>query len=746
MAEPATWCIDFAYAEQGCLFVFGWFVEPGPGFQGLLLNLNGKHVDLARNVIRTSRPDVATPGRTRRPNNDYGLLIAAEIGPDLVPGAPIELWVILPDGSVEPIGAEASDNRDRFVHFARANLLPLLHLLGNVPDAQRPRLSAIAERVRAPTDAAAIAATDPFLVSLICLPFPDVLLVLGRIQEPRRNLAPIELFFDDSPARRRLRLIPGADGSAQFLLLAEIAPAFSPSRLIVAQRAPSGRHALSFAHSDIRQGLPALDAMLMSLDLDTQFAVLEDLTDLIITRPAPPDLPNLRRLWLERTDLLPNRLERAFPPVRFVIDQARQVGPHGVFLTGWRALASVGIRSIVFRAPFLPPFDLGAAWVADPRHDVWTLLGKEGVRAETDELGFTCYVPVGLAEPGGCLIAITAEDDTTWRVRLDITPTPDDPMTLIRAILSGFPESHRALRRLLDHHIGPAIGALWQASQRQPPEVTRLAFGPEPEAPRASLVVPIWGRWDFIEFQLAEFANDPAMRGQELIYVIDDPSIYDAIRVMAPDLFGCYQVPFTLLYAARNMGFGPASNLGAAAARGEFLLLLNSDVLPAEPGWLPALIAAHRAHAAGAVGPRLLYEDGSLQHGGMRFLRLALWDGLWVNDHPLKGQPPPEETETRACPALTGACLLLRAELFQALGGLSEDYIVGDFEDSDLCLRLLDAGYVNYYVPSVSLYHLERQSQAEGGASPWRGNLTLYNCWLHNSRWDETIAALEADA
>ena len=747
MADAATWCIDFAYAEQGCLFVFGWFAEPGPSFQGLLLNFGGQQFDLGRNVIRTSRPDVVTQSRARRPNHDYGVLIAAEIGPELTPETPIELWFVLANGAVEPIGAEASGNRDRFIHFARANLLSLLNLLANVPENQRPRLAAIADRARAPTDTAAIAASDPFVVTLIALPTPDLLLVLGRLHEPHRNLAPIEIFFDDSPIRRRLRLLPGPDGTMQFLAMAEIAPALSPNRFIVAQRVPTGRHAMGFNHGDIRVGLPALDALLLPLDLDTQFAILEDLADLMALRPATPDLPALRRIWLDRADLLPTRLERAAPPLQCVIDQAWQIGPHGVFLSGWRSFGAVPIRSVVLRAPFLPPFDLAANWVADPRHDVWSLLTREGLAPETDELGFTCYVPLALPDPLGALIVITAADGTTWRLRLDITPTPDAPLTAIRAILSSFPETHRALRRLLDHHIGPAIGALWQSRRQAPAQPARLAFGPPPDHPAVSLVVPIWGRWDFIEFQLAEFANDPAMRGQELIYVIDDPSIYDLVRVAAPDLFGCYQLPFTLVYAARNQGFGAATNLGAADARGEYLLLLNSDVLPTAPGWLPALTAAHRAHhRTGAIGPRLLYEDGSLQHGGMRFYRLSAWAGLWVNDHPLKGQPPPEETATRACPALTGACLLMRTELFHALGGLSEDYIVGDFEDSDLCLRLLGAGYTNYYVPSVSLYHLERQSQAAADLSPWRGNLTLYNCWLHNSRWDDAILALAPDA
>jgi GT2 family glycosyltransferase len=741
-----SWCIDFAYVEQGCLFVFGWFVEPGPGFQGLLLHLNGRHVDLARNVIRVPRPDVPSSVKARRSTHDHGLIVAVEVGPEIAAGDPIELWVVLPDGSVQQIAGETSGNQARFVHFARGNLLALLHLLGAVPEAQRAHLTAIADRARTPAEAMELAAADPFTIALICAPLPDLLVVLGRIAEPRRTPAPMELLLGETQARRRLRLMPGPDGTADFLILAEIGGAVQADRYVISQRQVNGRHGVAFAREDVRRGMAALDALLLPLPLDTQLAVLEELTDLFTTRAETDaaDTARLRRMWLERVDRLPARIECADPPTRVVLDQARQVGPHGVFLVGWTVHDPDYVRSISFRAPGIASYDLPPVWVADQRHDVWTALRAEGARVDTDELGFTCYVPVGLADTTGCTLAVTLIDGTVLRMRVDIAPTPDEPLELIKRILGTFPQTHRQLRTLLDHHIGPAVGALWSGRRSIASEPAIIQFGPRPEAPEVSIVVPIYGRQDFIEFQLAQFANDPAMIGQELIYVIDDPSLYDAVRVAAIDLYGCYAVPFTLVYGHRNGGFAVATNLGAAQARGTFLLLLNSDVLPRDPGWLAALVTAHRLHDAGAVGPKLLYEDGSIQHAGMKFYRLPVWGNLWVNDHPLKGQPNSPATETIPCNALTGACLLLRTALFRDLGGLSEDYIIGDFEDSDLCLRLLQEGKQNYLVPSVELYHLERQSQNMIGTSDWRTNLTLYNCWLHDQRWDADITLLEA--
>ena len=568
MAETAPWCIDFAYVEQGCLFVFGWLVESGPGFQGLLLHLGGRHVDLAHNVIRVPRPDVVPAARMRRAQHDFGLIVAAEIGPELKPGDMAELWVVLPDGSVQQIEGEVSGNQARFVHFARGNLLPLLHLLGAVPEPQRPQLAAIAARARAPAETAEVAASDPFTVMVICAPAPETVLVLGRIAEPRRHPAPLELLANETPARRKLRLMPQADGTALFLLLAELGSAVQPDQYVVSQRQPSGRHRAAFPREDVPRGMPALDALLLPVDLETQMVVLEDLADALAPRGESRDLQRLRRLWLERVDRLPARIERASPMLRVVLDQARQVGPQGVFLVGWAVYDPDQVRSISFRAPGLPPYELPPVWVADQRADVWRSLTAEGARIETDELGFTCYVPVALTQTVGCVLAVTLMDGAVLRMRIDVTPTPDEPMELIQRILTGVPQTHRALGVLLDRHVGPAIGALWAGRRRSTRAPTALLFGPQPAQPETTIVVPVHGRHDFIEHQLAQFADDPGLRGQEIVYVIDDPTIYDEVRIGAADLWGCYQVPFCLLYGQRNGGFSAATNLGAARARG----------------------------------------------------------------------------------------------------------------------------------------------------------------------------------
>jgi GT2 family glycosyltransferase len=239
---------------------------------------------------------------------------------------------------------------------------------------------------------------------------------------------------------------------------------------------------------------------------------------------------------------------------------------------------------------------------------------------------------------------------------------------------------------------------------------------------------------------LAKFAELDFWGRCELIYVVDDPDIFEPARRLAAELARFYRLPLLLAYGQRNAGYAGACNLGAGLARAAHLLLLNSDVLPDRPGWLGALLAAYRGlPAPGVVAPRLLFEDGGIQHAGMRLVQQP--GGLWANTHPGKGLPDSGSGPARECDVLSGACLLIARRLYQQVGGLSEDYILGDFEDSDLCLALRRLGRRNWLLPAVALYHLERQSQNAIGDAAWRTGLTLYNAWRHSRRWAADLAA-----
>jgi GT2 family glycosyltransferase len=262
-------------------------------------------------------------------------------------------------------------------------------------------------------------------------------------------------------------------------------------------------------------------------------------------------------------------------------------------------------------------------------------------------------------------------------------------------------------------------------------------FGVVPEAAEVSIVVPLYRRVDLIEHQLAQFANDPGMLAAELIYVLDSPELASELLPRVAQLHDLYRVPFRLATLSRNGGFAVASNRGAALAGGRLLLLLNSDVLPARPGWLAELTTAFdEVPEAGAVAPKLLYDDGSIQHAGLEFRPNPASGGIELA-HSFKGLHGgfADANERRPSPALSGACLLLERELYDELGGFSADYVKGGYEDADLCMRIQERGLETSYVPEVELFHLEGRSYVPAATDM----SNRFNAWLFDQRWAERL-------
>ncbi len=185
-----------------------------------------------------------------------------------------------------------------------------------------------------------------------------------------------------------------------------------------------------------------------------------------------------------------------------------------------------------------------------------------------------------------------------------------------------------------------------------------------------------------------------------------------------------------------NRGFGAACNQGAASAAGRYLLFINPDCrMPA--GGLARLTALLERHPeVGAVGPLILNPDGSEQRGCRRHLpdpKRALMRalnlhgpgrdgrvaGFDLTGTPLPAGPVPVE-------AISGACLLVRRELFERLGGWDEGYFL-HCEDLDLCMRLKQAGQQVLFVPDVTVTH------AQGASSRRRPVFVLWH--KHRGMW-----------
>jgi GT2 family glycosyltransferase len=296
---------------------------------------------------------------------------------------------------------------------------------------------------------------------------------------------------------------------------------------------------------------------------------------------------------------------------------------------------------------------------------------------------------------------------------------------------------------LMDRCIGPAAARLHAQTRAARGSAGVVHIGVPVRRPAVSVIIPLYRNLGFLRFQLAAFAADPALRGAELIYVLDSPEQDAEAEHLLRGLHVLHDLPLSLVVMPGNHGYAAANNAAAHHARAPLLLLLNSDVVPARPGWLAPMRAAVAVAGVAASGPKLLFDDGSIQHAGLYFTRGG--DGTWFNAHYHKGMPGrwPAAQRARRVPGVTGAALLVRRAAFEQAGGVCEDYIIGDYEDSDLCLRLRAAGNHIAYVPQAELFHFERRS-IRLNAGYTRTLAAQYNRRLHHVRWDGAIAGLMA--
>ena len=327
--------------------------------------------------------------------------------------------------------------------------------------------------------------------------------------------------------------------------------------------------------------------------------------------------------------------------------------------------------------------------------------------------------------------------------RHSLVPTlqPADPVAARAAALRAIPAQH-VDRSVLARILSPVIANLHEQARARIGRPAIQTIGTPLARPKVSVIIPLYRNLEFLRFQIAAFASDSWFRANaELIYVLDSPEQAQEVEHLLGGLHLVYGLPVILVVMERNSGYARANNAGASVARSDVLALVNSDVIPVSPGWLERMAARlNGRRRIGAVGPKLLFEDGSIQHAGMHFAQDHR--GYWLNQHFHKGMPRDyaPACEERIVPAVTGACIVTPKSVFDAVGGFTEDYVVGDYEDSDLCLKITMTERKIAYLPDIELYHLERRSMSLN-AEYMRGIAWQYNCALHTERWRDLMTA-----
>lgn len=177
----------------------------------------------------------------------------------------------------------------------------------------------------------------------------------------------------------------------------------------------------------------------------------------------------------------------------------------------------------------------------------------------------------------------------------------------------------------------------------------------------------------------------------------------------------------TIIRDEGEFNFSRISNAGSRVAKSDYLIFLNNDIVVDDPAWAQSMLNHARQPLTGAVGMKLLYRSGRIQHvgavAGLTGIVGHIDAGLKRNEAGLFDRNGLDHQMS----AVTGACLMIRKDLFQQMGGFDEESFPVEYNDIDLCYRLLSRGYRNVVVCSHAITHLESRSRGKTPVNAYSG-------------------------
>ncbi len=261
---------------------------------------------------------------------------------------------------------------------------------------------------------------------------------------------------------------------------------------------------------------------------------------------------------------------------------------------------------------------------------------------------------------------------------------------------------------------------------------------PEP-LPEVTAIVPTRDHPDLLEACVAgllEQTDYPALR----LCVIDNGSRGERALRLLERLERTPRVRVLRIDAPFN--FSALNNAAVAGTASPLLAFVNDDILVVEPGWLKAMAALALRADVGAVGAKLFYPDGRIQHAGI-VLGLGPHG---VAGHEFRGSPGdapgPQHrlTVAREVSAVTAACMVVGRERFLAVGGFDEGALPVAFNDVDLCLKLGARGWRTLWTPQARLMHLESASRGSDREAEAAERLAR-EARVMRERWGTRLAA-----
>ena len=231
------------------------------------------------------------------------------------------------------------------------------------------------------------------------------------------------------------------------------------------------------------------------------------------------------------------------------------------------------------------------------------------------------------------------------------------------------------------------------------------------------------------------------------VIVVDNASWDDSAQMVEAEF-----PQAALIRLSANLGFAAACNRGMGRAAGEFIILLNPDTELAEDAFSPMVAYCRQNPAVGILGPKLLNSDGSLQlscrhfpsHLTSLFNRQSVLTRLFPGNPFSRRYLMTDWAHDRIAPVdwLSGACLLLRREMVERIGGMDEGFFMY-IEDVDLCYRAHQAGYEVVYFPPVAVtHHIGKSTETMPNRSILQWHRSMWRYYRKHMRGNLLLDAL----
>jgi len=252
---------------------------------------------------------------------------------------------------------------------------------------------------------------------------------------------------------------------------------------------------------------------------------------------------------------------------------------------------------------------------------------------------------------------------------------------------------------------------------RQSDDADRSGQGRGCASPTISIVIPFKDKVPLLKACVDSILEQTTYDRYEVILVSNNSEETETYRYVENLLRSHEQ--FSSLEINEPFNFSRLNNRAVEDAKGDYLLFLNNDTEIRTATWLETLVGYAQLPLAGAVGAKMVFPDGRIQHTGITLgVMGAAWNSFWNAEREHLGYFH-NLVLARNCSAVSAACLLVSREKFFKVEGFNEELAVG-FNDVDLCLKLMDSGLYNIFVPFVELMHDESASRGTDNQNPER--------------------------